>query len=389
MKVKKFVAPTLKDASDQIKHEMGQSAVILGTRILEPDGVKIKRKMFEVTAGLEDDKFNEVMTETPRIDVPENEEEKSEEEERAENVFNELAELTKKIYRKRNDPESSVPNIDAINKKLKEEHKNFQVQQEIEDIEATLLHREIQKPIVNAVIDYLKENIKHLTPSNIDNYVVSNLASMISTRAFELDKKKKPHKIAFVGPTGVGKTTCLAKLATISKILHNLDVGIISADTYRLGAIDQLKIFSEIIDIDLLVAYEPHEMDELLKKFRKKDLILIDTAGRSQHKVEQLAKTKEFLDEIELDDTYLVLSSTSTTKNLYDVADKFRLYNYNSFVFTKVDESAAFGNILNVATKFNNVPVIYLTNGQVIPDDIISAESTFIANMIYTGKISS
>ncbi|GJQ63638.1 MAG: flagellar biosynthesis regulator FlhF [Melioribacteraceae bacterium] len=389
MKVKKFVAPTLKDASDQIKHEMGQSAVILGTRILEPDGVKIKRKMFEVTAGLEDDKFNEVMTETPRIDVPENEEEKSEEEERAENVFNELAELTKNIYRKRNDPESSVPNIDAINKKLKEEHKNFQVQQEIEDIEATLLHREIQKPIVNAVIDYLKENIKHLTPSNIDNYVVSNLASMISTRTFELDKKKKPHKIAFVGPTGVGKTTCLAKLATISKILHNLDVGIISADTYRLGAIDQLKIFSEIIDIDLLVAYEPHEMDELLKKFRKKDLILIDTAGRSQHKVEQLAKTKEFLDEIELDDTYLVLSSTSTTKNLYDVADKFRLYNYNSFVFTKVDESAAFGNILNVATKFNNVPVIYLTNGQVIPDDIISAESTFIANMIYTGKISS
>ena len=386
MKVKKFVAPTLKDASEKIKQEMGQGAVILGTRIIEGDNKLGKRKMFEVTAGVEDDNYNEVMTETPPVQKMEAEKEK--EEQQQESVYNELAELTKKIYRKRNESDKSV-NIELINKKLKEEHKNFTVQQEIEDIEATLLHREIQKPIVNAVIDYLNENIKHLTPSNIDNYVVSNLSSMISIRAFELDKKKKPYKIAFVGPTGVGKTTCLAKLATISKILHNLDVGIISADTYRLGAIDQLKIFSEIIDIDLLVAYEPDEMNDLIKKFRKKDLILIDTAGRSQHKVEQLVKTKEFLDEVELDDTYLVLSSTSTTKNLYDVADKFRLYNYNSFVFTKIDESAAFGNILNVATKFNGVPIIYLTNGQVIPDDIISAESHFIANMIYSGKISS
>lgn len=385
MKIKKYVAHTLKEASDKIKYELGQDAIILGTRIIEGNSELGTRKMFEVTAGVENDSFKEVITDTPKI---EEDKEESEKETSETNAYDELAELTRKIYRQRNENEPKEKNIEQINKKLKQEHDQFTLKQEIDEIEDMLVHREIQKPIVNAVVDYLEENIKHLTTSNIDNYVVSNISSMINTRAFELDRKKKPHKIAFVGPTGVGKTTCLAKLATISKILHNLDVGIISADTYRLGAIDQLKIFSEIIDIDLLVAYEPHEMDDLIKKFRKKDLILIDTAGRSQHKADQLVKTKEFLDEVELDDIYLVMSATSTTKNLYDVAEKFKLYEYNSFVFTKVDESAAFGNILNVLTKYNNTPVIYLTNGQVIPDDIISAESHFIANMIYTGKVS-
>jgi flagellar biosynthesis protein FlhF len=208
---------------------------------------------------------------------------------------------------------------------------------------------------------------------------------MISTAEFEIEKKSGAQKVAFIGPTGVGKTTCIAKLATISKILHNLDVGIISIDTYRLGAIDQLRIFSEIVDIDLLIAYEPEEMPALLKKFKSKDIIFIDTAGRSQKNTEHLMKMKEFLDVVKPDSTHLVLSSTSATQTLYDAAEKFDLFNYNSIVFTKIDEAVVYGNMLNVSSNFNK-PIIYLTNGQVIPDDIISAEQDFIANMIYSGK---
>ncbi len=209
---------------------------------------------------------------------------------------------------------------------------------------------------------------------------------MIPTYNFEVQKNRKPKVAALVGPTGVGKTTCIAKLAVISKILHNLSVGLISIDTYRLGALDQLRIFSEISNVDMLVAYEPKDIPGILKSFKDKDIIFIDTAGRSQNNKEQLNNAKEFLTAAKVEETYLVLSSTGTSRNLLDVADKFRVLDYNSVIFTKIDEAVTFGNILNVVNAFD-VPVSFLTNGQIIPDDIISADPEFIANMIYTGKM--
>jgi len=235
-------------------------------------------------------------------------------------------------------------------------------------------------------MNQLEEYEKFLHPSNIDNYVISGISSLIPTKNLELQKNNKTKVVSVVGPTGVGKTTCIAKLAIIAKLLHNLDVGLISVDTYRLGAIDQLRIFSEVSNIDMLIAYEPEEMPGLLNSFKNKDIVFIDTAGRSQKRNDQLVKTKKYLENIKIDETFLALSSTSSTKNLFDTAEKFKVFNYGSFIFTKIDEGVSFGNILNVVTNFN-VPVSFLSNGQVIPDDIISADSEFISKLIYTGKI--
>jgi len=235
-------------------------------------------------------------------------------------------------------------------------------------------------------MNQLEEYEKFLHPSNIDNYVISGISSLIPTKNLELQKNNKTKVVSVVGPTGVGKTTCIAKLAIIAKLLHNLDVGLISVDTYRLGAIDQLRIFSEVSNIDMLIAYEPEEMPGLLSSFRNKDIVFIDTAGRSQKRNDQLVKTKKYLENIKVDETFLALSSTNSTKNLFDTAEKFKVFNYDSFIFTKIDEGVSFGNILNVVTNFN-VPVSFLSNGQVIPDDIISADSEFISKLIYTGKI--
>jgi flagellar biosynthesis protein FlhF len=260
------------------------------------------------------------------------------------------------------------------------------IEDEIKDISELLSLREISKPLVSVILNQLEQYKKFLHPSNIDSYVLSSIASMVPTKNFELYKSNKPKVVSVVGPTGVGKTTCIAKLAVIAKILHNLDVGLISVDTYRLGAIDQLRIFSEISDIDMLIAYEPEEMPGLINSFKNKDIIFIDTAGRSQKNSEHLTKTKIYLDTIKIDETFLVLSATNSTKNLFDTAEKFKTFNYDSFIFTKVDEGVAFGNLLNTLTNFN-LPVTFLSNGQVIPDDIISADSEFIANLIFTGKI--
>ncbi len=377
MQIKKFVAPTLKDATVQMKSELGDEAIILGSRMIVGDNSSGKRKMFEITAGIDNINLksnrHEILSNKPA------EERKFEEE---------LALLKEKIYSKQRNMNSySRPskNFESGIEELLKKPDNFSLDTELDEIADVLSYREVNKSIIKNVIKQLKGYDKLLKPDNLDSYVISSISSMIPTGNFELFKGKKAQIVSLVGPTGVGKTTCIAKLAVIAKILNNIKVGLISIDTYRLGAIDQLKIFSDISNIEMLVAYEPEDMSGLVNKFKDKDLIFIDTAGRSQKDRTHLETTKKFLDKVHVDKTFLVLSSTHTTRTLQDAVEKFGIFNYNSLIFTKIDEAAVFGNLLNVVTNYN-YPVIFLSNGQVIPDDIIAADPEFIAKMIYSGK---
>lgn len=402
MQIKKYVASTLKEASQKMKSELGSEAIVLGTRIIENDPRYGGKKMFELTAGM-DDNFV-----PPAASLPSEEPRQT----AAPRTFaDELASMSDKIFTqpKPSRQASSGPellNIDFSSVRKKEERgqrlpeipgltdntqlssgRGGRIEQALREVEETLHQREIQESTVQLIINQLRKYSDFLQPSNIDNYVKSTISSMIPVSKFEVQKKNRSKLIALVGPTGVGKTTCIAKLAVISKILHNLNIGLISFDTFRLGAIDQLKIFAEISQIDLRVAYETSDVPGYINEFKKKDIVFIDTAGRSQNNTELLKDTKKFLTPLNVDEIYLALSTTSTTRNMLDVAEKFRVLNYNGIVFTKLDEAVSFGNILNVASTVN-IPIKYLTNGQVIPDDIIAADSEFIANMIYTGNIS-
>jgi len=374
LQIKKYIAATLKEASLIMKEELGGDAVILGTRIIEGDDRFKKKRMFEITAGIENglDKVSE-SGKRAKLSTDNNS---------SGDYLVELKNLNEKIYKnpsfakigvKEECPAQTKKSSTSLNTELKE-------------IGETLQFREIQKPVINAIVERLKKYKNFLTRENIDSYLISSIATMIPTYQFELKKQKEPKVVSLIGPTGVGKTTCIAKLAVISKILHNLDIGLISIDTYRLGALDQLRIFSEISNTDMLVAYEPKEMPGLLNKFKKKDIIFIDTAGRSQNNANHLKETKMFLTAGGVTETHLVLSTTSSTRNLVDVAQKFKMFNYKSVLFTKVDEAVSYGSMLNLVFTYD-IPIMFLTNGQVIPDDIISADSEFIASMIYKGKM--
>lgn len=365
MKTKKFIAPTLKEATEKMKSELGNNAIILGTRIINKQNDGTTKKFFELAAGIEDDyeEIAEMVREKPSV---------SQNQKRFKTAMN-------FPFTKTNTSSQSFPHkINSVSQKST-------LKQEIETVIDTLKARDVSKEIISLVLEYLKKSKSFLTINNLDDYVITSLASMIKTRDFYIEKRKTGRVISIVGPTGVGKTTCVAKLAAISKIIHNLDIGIISIDTYRLGAIDQLRIFSEISNVDMLVAYEPEDMPKLISKMKKKDLIFIDTTGRSQRNVEELEKMKEFFNKIKVDETYLTLSLTSSVKNLYDAAEKFKIFSYDSFIFTKIDEAVTHGSLLNLSVK-HQIPVIYLTNGQIIPDDILSADSENIANLIYNGS---
>lgn len=371
MQIKKFVGNTLKEAVEKMKEELGSDAVILSTKVIEPNAATGKKKYFEVTCGIDDDIVEKKSTAAP----------KKEKEVEVKTFESELKKITEKVYGVSN---KSEPKSTKQKEIVKEDALNNAI--DLKALTESLLQKDIEKKVVSIIIDQLKKYQAFLTEDNLEHYVVSVISGMINTSKFEINKNKKPKIISLIGPTGVGKTTCIAKLAVISKILHKLDVGLISIDTYRLGALDQLRIFSEVSNIDLLVAYEPNEMPKLVSKFKKKDLIFIDTVGRSQKNTILLKGIKDFLDAVKTDETYLVLNSAASTKNLNDVASKFKGIGFDGLIFTKLDEAVTYGNILNVVNAFG-VPIKYLTNGQVIPDDIIAADPDFIANMIYTGRI--
>lgn len=379
MKVKKFVAPTLKEASALMKKELGGEAFILSTRVINKRTDLGIQKHFEITSGIEEE-MDIISAETEVGTAVTNP-----------SFRDDLMKLQQKVIGKdRNNRINYDDDSIVITPKTKKREviSTEQYMDLIRGYVKKLIHNEVSKPIVKSIVNQIKKSKEFINPSNIEDYIITSLSSQITTTSFEIKKRGKQKIVAIVGPTGVGKTTCIAKLAAISKILNNLKIGIISIDTYRLGAIDQLRIFSEVSNIDMLVAYETKEMPALIKKFSDKDLIFIDTAGRGQKNTNELEKTKEFLDAVNVDKTYLAISATNSTKNLEEVVQKFEVFDYSALILTKIDEGVVFGNILNVVVN-SKKPLIYLTNGQVIPDDIIAADSDFIAKMVVTGVTSS
>lgn len=416
MKIKKYLAPSLNEAVEQMKSELGLDAIILSTRVINQKNNNIPFKTFEIIAGIDNHSETSSIKEKNKLDtfIKLEKAEKKNKSIVPQNKFDEeLNNLKQKIFSQKelliNDNDEDDLNkktddsfpltkskvIKNNQKKIIETEKeikrqSYKTEEKEQDkfasLRKVLKKREIQKSIIEHLVDDLEKHSRLLKTNNYENYLLSLISSMIPTSLNEIKKEKKPKVIALVGPTGVGKTTSIAKLAIISKLIHKLDVGLISIDTFRLGAIEQLKTFSNISDIDFLVAYNLNDLPKLVEKFKKKNVIFIDTVGRSQNNQKQLLEMRNFLTKIKIDETWLVLNSVSTTKALFDIADKFQVMNYNGLIFTKLDESVAFGNILNVVHKYN-LPVKYLTNGQVIPDDIIAGDSDYIARLIYSGKL--
>lgn len=372
MKIKKVRGTSLKEATEKVRAEYGKDAIILGTRIIESENSD--RRLFEITIGLETE-----------LDELEKIEKKNKAEEDVYSEFKRAVATAKQNSAKNNIAITIEPPADLPKLKLKDIPEKV-TKEDLKEVISILKYNELESSVIKIIMDQLHKSKELITRKNLEKHTLVSLASLVNTTKLNVKKNGIPKIVAVVGPTGVGKTTCIAKLASITKLLHGLDVGIISIDTFRLGAIDQLKIFSEISNIDLLVAYDVKDIAGILEKFKRKDLIFVDTVGRSQKNAEELRAIKKFMDVIEPDEIYLTLSAVASRKNLMDVAQKFKMFDYKALIFTKLDEAIAFGNILNVSLSAAT-PIVYLTNGQVIPDDIIASDSEFIAKIIFTGRI--
>lgn len=186
---------------------------------------------------------------------------------------------------------------------------------------------------------------------------------------------------AFVGPTGVGKTTTIAKLAANFSLKEGRKVALITADTYRIAALEQLKTYADIIGVPLDIAYTPQELENAISRHRDKDLIMVDTAGRSPKNQQQLQELQALLAVEPQTQVYLVLSTTTKYKEAVEIVNRFSGCSPSRFLFTKVDEAANLGTIVNLLHQFP-AALSYITTGQNVPDDIEVVDPQKLANLI-------
>jgi flagellar biosynthesis protein FlhF len=187
--------------------------------------------------------------------------------------------------------------------------------------------------------------------------------------------------VALVGPTGVGKTTTIAKLAANFRLRDQRRVGLITVDTYRMAAVEQLRAYADIIDLPMEIVATPSEMKAAVARMADLDLVLLDTAGRSPRDEVQLQELQAMLAEAAPDEVHLVLSSVTSAAGLSNLIEQFAAVGTTALVLTKLDEAASLGNLLGVL-RGGRLPLSYLTHGQNVPDDIAPAEHQRLARII-------
>lgn len=246
------------------------------------------------------------------------------------------------------------------------------------------MKKEHLEAIMKATIENMPASMK-TNPDAVSRYFHSLLRNMLPCRVETEIKKQKI--MMLVGPTGVGKTTTLAKLAfRYAYGDKRYKTGIITLDTYRIGAVEQLFQYAKMMKLPIIDSIEPKDLDEAIKTLNYCEIILVDTIGNSQYDQSKLAKTKEFLSHSNADiDVNLVISANTKLEDLMEVYKNFKAYlDIDTLIITKFDETKVFGNIFSLIYDIN-VPMSFFSVGQEVPDDIELASSEFLVKCVLEG----
>ena len=361
MQIKKFEAENMTEALRLVKQEFGSEAVILSAKSQEKKmGVfgYMKKAGVEVTAAK--DTF-----------YPETEKASSGKIRKFENSGNKKSLIGSfgggKIALK-NKPDDIFHNHDR----------------ELAALKQQMLSQDVEESIIRTLIEKVNRIAlpkKLLKDNELKLCLIHVLREMGITAGPIRIKSGKRKVIAFIGPTGVGKTTTIAKLAAIQAIKMKKQVALITLDNHRIGGLDQLKTYAKIIGIPLEFASTGKEFKECLNRLKDKDLILIDTAGMSQRNEYQFNELRIFLNKVHCVETCLLLSATTKENDLIDILAKFKVFSISKLLFTKLDESTSYGNIFNQLIR-SKIPVSYLTNGQQVPEDIKNATVEKLVDLI-------
>ena len=408
MIIKKFTAKTEEEATKAAKDELGARSVIMNVRKVKTKGFFsfLKKPLIEVTAAVEEDtdsmvtrvrrplepsirtvtkvpfnkqekeekpKFSDVITdgeekkpdsETKSSDRDEKSEEKGIEE-KIDNLHTLIEQQLKNVMENSDDAEE---NSDKKTDEADREFISF-----VKLIYNTLIDNEVDEKYVNELVDEIEKLKK---PGVTIDYLISNIYQKMILKFGEPANitagENGARIIFFIGPTGVGKTTTIAKIASQFAVIEKKKVALITTDLYRIEAAEQLKTYADIMKVPFRLAYNEDDLKEGINEFEEYDFILVDTAGYSPKDEEKRMEMKQLLDsakKISDIDTYLVMSLTTKYRDLIAMSDLYRQITDYKLIFTKLDETEFFGNMLNIKLHTGE-EIAYVTNGQDVPDDI-------------------
>ena len=280
--------------------------------------------------------------------------------------------------------------LDSIQRMLESLNKSrhlggdSEVPPELFQLYTELLDSDVEEEVAR---DLLFRVRRHVKPEQLhDHDYCKSLLTGLVEADFRTASPIKPtpgrrRVVALVGPTGVGKTTTIAKLAANFRLRDGFKIGLVTVDTFRVAAVEQLRTYAEIIDLPMKVVTSPLEMRRTLDELVGLDLILIDTGGRSPRDELKIQELKSLLAEAQVDEVHLVLSLTAGVSYLKAACEKFAAVNTTALILTKLDEAAGMGSLMTAARKLP-LPVSYLTTGQDVPDDIECANASRMARLV-------
>ncbi len=382
MIIKKYQGKTEKEATDAAKKELGDGVVVMNVKELKRKGLFafLRSPLLEVTVALEEEPDRVLPKRKaaagPSVAVKEiagTEKSGVVTDDKAEAIEEKLESLQSLIEKKLQ--------INEGDKESEEEKAAGETEEKPEDSNVrflkllyhTMLENEINEKYANQIIDELDAVLK---PNMPIDYMLSNVYQKMILKFGQSEGITEPEKgpkiIFFVGPTGVGKTTTIAKIASRYAVEKKKKIALFTTDTYRIAAAEQLRTYANILEVPFRVIYSVEEMQQGIEEFKSIDYIFMDTAGHSHQNVKQREAMNDFIravDEKLEKEVYLVVSATTKYKDLISIADVYCKMTDVKLIFTKLDETTSLGNLLNLKLH-TGASLSYVTCGQNVPDDI-------------------
>lgn len=407
MIIKKFQANTETEAIMLAKEELGKDAIVMNIKTIAPKGIyKLFRKsVVEITAAVDENityKYDKPKPTLPpsqqRKNLPDiiyDEEEATKDRQPVKSeagtssepsaIELKLNNLQSLLEKQMNEKEKEKDAAHTQETKTAETSKNLAC---IQLIYNQLISNEVDEKYANQILTEIEGNLKK--DASMDNILASIYQKIIlklgQPKTIDISGKTTRF-VFFIGPTGVGKTTTIAKIASKFKVNEKAKVAFLTADTYRIAAVEQLRTYANILGIPLKVIYSNEEMKQSKDEFSEFDLVFVDTAGRSHRNKEQRDDIEGLINSIPEDEreVYLVLSATTKYKDLVKITEAYsEIVNYN-LIFTKLDETSTIGNLFNIR-MLTQAPLSYSTFGQNVPDDISRVDAQSIAKQLLRGQ---
>lgn len=404
MIIKKFQANTESEAIMLAKEELGKDAIVMNVKAVTGKGILklFKKKTVEVTAAIDENiiyqnrgTFEErgrqagrfmALSEPSRNELEETASRDTLHEESSA-IEKKLNDLTHMLEKQISEKAVAAKEDPGDGEEGAADHQTGNIGC-VQLIYNKLINNEVDERYANQVIAEIEPTLKKDAPvDNILGAIYQKLVLKLGKTETLDSMEEKRRFVFFVGPTGVGKTTTIAKLASIMKITKKKNVALVTADTYRIAATEQLRTYADILGIPVRIVYTPEDMRTVQNEFKNYDIVLVDTAGRSHRSREQRDDIENLLNTVreEEREVFLVLSATTKYRDLIKITEAYsEIVNYK-LIFTKIDETTSIGNIFNIK-MMTGAPLSYYTFGQQTPNDISRIDAQSIAKQLLGGN---